>query len=1418
MDFANFLQQQKLQPKVDSPTLDFSDFLQTQKQVAKTVVQPATGNFSDFAKSNQPLKVSGINNTPPPKDPIPYNTQGSGVQDAMEGWVQRHIPFFEDLLKPAIIPMASAVITPIWDATQYYYSQTKVPGKILKASGNNTNSTPESLEPDSVRQDRAIRDNLLPVYTDVNGQARTVLNDLPIVNKTPAQVGGDIAQSVMTVYAPELGGELLAAGFSQKAAGETLARIFSQGATRGMINFGLPFGTAQAFSSGTKDPKEFASIVLQNMAMSGLMSGVSEALPLSVTRGLEVKDNVLKKINDIQNGVYYDLLSKGYSSEQARALASQGGYLGNPGGIPQAPETPTSPEEPQIKQRGFITSIKNSDFTAEQVSEEIQSNYTPITDSAAVKRASDLILRDPTAAKDLVMSDQQGKDPVVTGIMLFKEANARVQASQRTGNLDMQAVRDAVEYGQRIAEKLTPQAQAVQAASLLNKSLETPEGALWEATKFVDRINRTVAPKFNEVVGDVGRNFSDLNTKAVEQVIDELPELEGVGRQEPDLSQFSKFTQDLYNYQGEPAEKLAKKVGQDITPPKPKKVNLVDDMVNTLYKIAKEELPDKEKSLPRSPTEFIKEALQNKEDYKSAWDKAQTLLYSKYAGDTAAMKKLSQFFERDLQSDLPISEKQVTGSLREGMKEQNLNLADIVRQHYTQQSEIGKNLADSIIQKTGATEEDAAALANKVQKKFDELTSAKKESILKQMFKEVKQKPPKSYIQKIIEKSNLGAFDNVNFRSEVAKSLGIQTLSAEDAKMIMDRADFIQRLPEGKQKTYEVNALKKSIQDLRQPSNVRKWLIHPFKQFIFSFAATKKVGGELTQELVESGARGIASALDTAIGFFTGKREISFTGSNLVLMLKQAKESSASSLDYFKTGVASGLRASLDQKLGESGINDFSYDTKYFNSPFLNMWANISSRTLGTTTQLFGDMAVASHLYEEAKVTAKNEGLKGDDYKTRVRDLFKNPTDQMAKNAIEFSDFMTFQDKNMFSSMFLSLKSGLRKEGEVEGAVGEIAIPVAKTPGSILHKMLIDYGPASPLKLLWDQLDPATRGQKSFSLDFGRMAMGSILMGTGYYLAAKGLVSGSYPNTKAESDRWSAEGITPNSVLIGGKWINVGLEFAPAGDMLGLGADMFKLHQDNSGLALIGAVTTDTIKKVGESPMLYGLSSELQAISNPEQYGSTIVQRLAGAAIPTVVQRIAHTLDPIKRNPEGVVQQLESEIPGLSQKVPPAVDVLGNLRKNTSTLDPFSSSNYTPSRVLDEAARIGQSITTPNKTVSGIKMSNNEYAIFSEKKGQVLNLLLQQAMDNKNYGDLSDDDKKTLFQSLDRSAATLVDNYTFPRLMVERYNLPSTISAPAMKSALDALNKKYGAKFTKASVSKQKQVLQLYFQQSLTNK
>ena len=87
---------------------------------------------------------------------------------------------------------------------------------------------------------------------------------------------------------------------------------------------GLPGGEIRKFTSIKDWAKSFKEIAPQTFALTTIMAGAGQTIISTKTA-----------INKIQNSLTKELIEKGFSSEDAKAIASQGGYIGE---IPKPPK------------------------------------------------------------------------------------------------------------------------------------------------------------------------------------------------------------------------------------------------------------------------------------------------------------------------------------------------------------------------------------------------------------------------------------------------------------------------------------------------------------------------------------------------------------------------------------------------------------------------------------------------------------------------------------------------------------------------------------------------------------------------------------------------------------------------------------------------------------------------------------------------------------------------------------------------------------------------------------------------------------------------------------------------------------------------------------------------------------------------
>ncbi len=641
----------------------------------------------------------------------------------------------------------------------------------------------------------------------------------------------------------------------------------------------------------------------------------------------------------------------------------------------------------------------------------------------------------------------------------------------------------------------------------------------------------------------------------------------------------------------------------------------------------------------------------------------------------------------------------------------------------------------------------------------------------------------------------------------MAKKLKPDLTDAE-AKAIVDKSTEISTLPDGIEKSYKANLLQQRLNSLEPASNLDKG-IALWKAGLVSALPTKlvKAGSELTKLGSSNLDNVVATGVDKFLYLFSKTRTTSASLGGLAEQFKAIKPGASATVDYLKTGVGSGLYDHLKYVLKQSGIDTGLIGKEVrFDNPILDGYTLATFRGLSAETVAYKEMAVRASLYEDARVAALNEGLKGKAFTQRVQELYKTPTDEMAANAINLAEERTFQNKNGISKMISAGKKA------IQSPVGKVAAEAVLPFSTIPTNIGIDIAQHTPLGFvtaLVHQLQPATRGQKILAKDLSKAITGTGVIALGAWLGSKGLMTGNYPTNKQEADAWQAEGKQPNSILINGRWMQLGRMMGPTGELLGLGVDAQNAFHDNQGIAAAAQVGAAGLKKLVDQPFLLGLSGLFNAVQNPSQ-GGTFVNNTVGSLIPNFITKAAKSIDATQRNAKGFLPSLESRIPGLSQKLPAKVDLFGNPIStpggHANFIDPTQSIKSNPSPILDEAQKVGATFIAPNQNIYGVNLTNSEYTKYLQVQGKIIQPVLDTMIKSDAYKALTVEDQKAAFEKVVNQVRPAVDKAIFPVFMRARYNIPDSIDNASIDELFQKLesNKTYKG----LSSSKKDQLIQ----------
>jgi hypothetical protein len=255
------------------------------------------------------------------------------------------------------------------------------------------------------------------------------------------------------------------------------------------------------------------------------------------------------------------------------------------------------------------------------------------------------------------------------------------------------------------------------------------------------------------------------------------------------------------------SDRLADRIDKMLKDPKTPEDDPVKQMIDTLFekvkeKNTKEKVPTEKKSV----IDKIKEAIENKKEYADTWEDAKEKVAFKISNDDSLsesqksdrLKQLSSFFDEVIGK--PFSETQTARATKEAMKDLNVDIDKVVRDHYTVYDATKKSLQDKLIDELGLSGDDAKMFSDAVSKQFDKLAIVRKQAILKKGItpKEiVRNKVAKEVWQKLIEDTNLGAWSDSEFTEAYADKWGFPKLTDEQAGEIERLADKVYKAPEG---------------------------------------------------------------------------------------------------------------------------------------------------------------------------------------------------------------------------------------------------------------------------------------------------------------------------------------------------------------------------------------------------------------------------------------------------------------------------------------------------------------------------------------------------------------------------------------------------------------------------------------------
>lgn len=439
--------------------------------------------------------------------------------------------------------------------------------------------------------------------------------------------------------------------------------------------------------------------------------------------------------------------------------------------------------------------------------------------------------------------------------------------------------------------------------------------------------------------------------------------------------------------------------------------------------------------------------------------------------------------------------------------------------------------------------------------------------------------------------------------------------------------------------------------------------------------------------------------------------------------------------------------------------------------------AGVTGRVVGFPTNMlsagdefFKAVNGTAELYSLAFRKAKELGKTGKELASTVAELVANPTEDILKLVDERKLLATFQQPlGETSKAFMQFR-----DKALRGNLKYI-VPFVKTPTNIA-KEAFRFSPLG----FFNVLRKTVGGVKfNTSEELVKAGIGTAVVGWAGMEAFNGNLTGAAPRDKNKRDAFYREGKLPYSVKIGDEWYSY-RRVEPISTILGFAADAVELYKegkDPSDIAVRAAALIG--RNLNDKTFMQGLSNVIEAISDPERYGKNFIETVASGYVPFsgAQSYVAQLMDPIIRDPNGVVERIKSRTPVLSKDVPEKLNVFGGEQSREGSvwfraISPSQKSSVKNDPVTKELNSLGfypgfpsSSVTIPKEIRDAlgvdeenkkIEMTPKEYQAYMKQYGAEFKGMLQQLFTSAQYQALDEGDRTTVINNV---ANTLKQKY-----------------------------------------------------------
>ncbi|RLA72763.1 MAG: hypothetical protein DRG30_07040 [Epsilonproteobacteria bacterium] len=452
--------------------------------------------------------------------------------------------------------------------------------------------------------------------------------------------------------------------------------------------------------------------------------------------------------------------------------------------------------------------------------------------------------------------------------------------------------------------------------------------------------------------------------------------------------------------------------------------------------------------------------------------------------------------------------------------------------------------------------------------------------------------------------------------------------------------------------------------------------------------------------------------------------------------------------------------------------------------------------------------SLAALAYRQANAEGQANKWSQEETLSRLQELMGTPTEDMINEAQESALHVTFQNPLGDWGQNIQKAAG-------SNPFTQYFMPFVKTPANLMKQGFLER---TPLGLLTDKYrnDMAAGGARA-QMANARMITGTSMVMIGGAAAYNGVITGGGSNNYKVKQAQMDSGWRPYSIVVtddDGKKTYISYQrteplsyiFATIADFtdttrLQYGAGV---SEEKAGEMLVAALITAVSNATLDRSFMTGMQDAMDLLSDPTASRvQSYIKRAANANLPYSGLRrdITRSFDDSKKLTDGILTEMQANIPYYSQSLPNRLDSLGLPVKYDNVLNPLPIVGEKNNLILDEAARLGLAlnknpIALPQKAINGVKLTAQEYHDLvkysrdtSYKNGEIsFKKEMSKIIKSDEYQFATDDQKYTIL----RDITSTFDNQAKAKLYGENKDLFMRTQDRQNKQYADSLAKRDG--------------------------